>query len=407
MQLIEPGVAMYDPASGEAGAKGAREERRIGEAEVLEYFGAGPDKVIDIQALAGDSTDNVPGAPGIGVKTAAQLIGEFGDLDTLLARANEIKQPKRREALTLPENVERIRISKALVTLVRDAPLETPLEALATPKLEGKELIAFFKAMELNTITRRVAEICGIDASSIEPDPRFVGPAGWQGRNGEAALAKAQEEAQPQIAPAAAPAAANVTTPADLVAARASEAKSPDRPRALQDGADGRRAQRLHRPCARGWPCRFRRPAVLARPASGGSRRRLARGGAGTGLLRPHRTPPHRGRSLQRGRPRAGPDPRGGRARALEAADGGAGRSQDRPRRQVWHAGVRASRRRRGADRRYDADILCARRGTGRRPRVGRTVGAVPRPQADPAQRSHRIRTQPRRLCPCDDRQGG
>ncbi len=227
MQLIEPGVVMYDPASGEAGAKGSREERRIGEAEVLEYFGAGPDKVIDIQALAGDSTDNVPGAPGIGVKTAAQLIGEFGDLDRLLARANEIKQPKRREALTLPENVERIRISKALVTLVRDAPLETPLEALATPKLEGRELIAFFKAMDLNTITRRVAEICGIDASSIEPDPRFVGPAGWQGRNGEAALAKAQEEAQPQIAPAAAPAAANVTTPADLVAARVSDAKSP------------------------------------------------------------------------------------------------------------------------------------------------------------------------------------
>ena len=227
MQLIEPGVSMYDPASGEAGAKGAREERRIGLAEVKEYFGLGPDKVVDIQALAGDSTDNVPGAPGVGVKTAAQLIGEYGDLDTLLARANEIKQPKRREALTLPENVERIRVSKALVTLVRDVTLETPLEALATPKLDGKELIAFFKAMELTTITRRVAEICGIDASSIEPDPRFAGPAGWQGREGEAALAKAQEEAAAAVAPAAAPAAANVTTPADLVAARSSEAKAP------------------------------------------------------------------------------------------------------------------------------------------------------------------------------------
>jgi DNA polymerase I len=227
MQLIEPGVSMYDPASGEAGAKGSREERRIGLAEVTEYFGLGPDKVIDIQALAGDSTDNVPGAPGVGVKTAAQLIGEYGDLDTLLARANEIKQPKRREALTLPENVERIRISKALVTLVRDVPLETPLEALATPKLEGKELIAFFKAMELTTITRRVAEICSIDASSIEPDPRFVGPAGWQGRDGEAALARAQEEAQPEIAPGAAPAAPDVTTPADLVATRSNEARAP------------------------------------------------------------------------------------------------------------------------------------------------------------------------------------
>ena len=104
MQLIEPGVAMYDPASGQAGTAGAREERRIGPAEVMEYFGVGPERVIDVQALAGDSTDNVPDAPGIGVKTAAQLIAEYGDLDTLLARAGEIKQPKRREALTLPEN---------------------------------------------------------------------------------------------------------------------------------------------------------------------------------------------------------------------------------------------------------------------------------------------------------------
>ena len=106
MQLIEPGVAMYDPASGD------REERRIGRRRSSTISASAPDKVIDVQALAGDSTDNVPGAPGIGVKTAAQLIAEYGDLDTLLARAGEIKQPKRREALTLPENVNRIRISK-------------------------------------------------------------------------------------------------------------------------------------------------------------------------------------------------------------------------------------------------------------------------------------------------------
>ena len=114
MQLIEPGVAMFDPASGD------REERRIGPDEVVAYFGAGADKVVDIQALAGNSTDNVPGARGIGVKTAAQLIGEYGDLDTLLERANEIKQPKRREALTDPKSVALIRLSKTLVTLVRD-----------------------------------------------------------------------------------------------------------------------------------------------------------------------------------------------------------------------------------------------------------------------------------------------
>src|ERR1700739_2892738 len=92
MQLIGPGVAMYDPASGEAGTKGAREERRIGAEEVYAYFGVPPEKIVDVQALAGDSTDNVPGARGIGLKTAAQLINEYGDLDTLLARAGEIKQ---------------------------------------------------------------------------------------------------------------------------------------------------------------------------------------------------------------------------------------------------------------------------------------------------------------------------
>ncbi len=228
MQLIEPGVAMYDPASGEAGAKGSREERRIGIAEVMEYFGVGPDKVVDVQALAGDSTDNVPGAPGIGVKTAAQLINEFGDLETLLARASEIKQPKRREALTLPENVERIRISKKLVTLERNVAVETRLDELATPVLDGKELVAFLKAMEFTTITRRVGEICGVDVSKIEPDPRFVGPAGWRGRNGEAALAAEQEAKAAEAPPATAPeAAARGATPADLVKARASEARAP------------------------------------------------------------------------------------------------------------------------------------------------------------------------------------
>src|SRR3954453_12768447 len=120
MQLIEPGVAMFDPASGEKGNAGAREERRIGEAEVMDYFGVPPNRVVDVQALAGDSTDNVPGAKGIGVKTAAQLIAEYGDLDTLLARAHEIKQPKRRETLTNPDIVEQVRISKKLVTLVTD-----------------------------------------------------------------------------------------------------------------------------------------------------------------------------------------------------------------------------------------------------------------------------------------------
>ena len=101
--------------------------------------------MVDVQALAGDSTDNVPGAPGIGLKTAAQLITEYGDLETLLARAGEIKQPKRREALTNPDTVKLIRVSKQLVTLDRDVPVETPLEVLATPELDGKRLISLLQ----------------------------------------------------------------------------------------------------------------------------------------------------------------------------------------------------------------------------------------------------------------------
>jgi DNA polymerase-1 len=216
MQLIEPGVAMYDPASGD------REERRIGEQEVFDYFGAPPSKVIDIQALAGDSTDNVPGAPGIGVKTAAQLIAEYGDLETLLARAAEIKQPKRRETLTNPENVEKIRISKQLVTLVRDVALETPLDELGMPRLEGEKLIAFLKAMEFTTITRRVGEICGVEPSAVEPDPAFAGAGGWRGRNGEA---KDPLPAANPTAPVPKPAAGEAT-PQALAKLRAEQAKA-------------------------------------------------------------------------------------------------------------------------------------------------------------------------------------
>ena len=105
MQLVRPGVRLYD----------TMKDKEIGEAEVFEKFGVKPDKVIDVQALAGDSVDNVPGVPGIGVKTGAQLITEYGDLETLLTRAPEIKQPKRRENLI--QFAEQARISKQLVTL--------------------------------------------------------------------------------------------------------------------------------------------------------------------------------------------------------------------------------------------------------------------------------------------------
>ncbi|MGD1038483.1 MAG: DNA polymerase I, partial [Roseiarcus sp.] len=222
MQLIEPGVAMFDPASGD------REERRIGPDEVVAYFGAGADKVVDIQALAGDSTDNVPGARGVGVKTAAQLIGEYGDLDTLLAHAGEIKQPKRREALTDPQSVALIRLSKTLVTLVRDVDVAVPLDTLGVPKLDGAPLIAFLKAMEFTTITRRVGEICGLDANAIEPDARFLGPGGWRARNGETiapSLAAPAASPAPPDKPAAPVKATGERTPKSLAAERAARAR--------------------------------------------------------------------------------------------------------------------------------------------------------------------------------------
>ena len=237
MQLIEPGVSMYDPASGQAGVAGSREERRFGVEEVVTYFeGVGPDKVVDVQALAGDSTDNVPGAPGIGLKTAAQLILEYGDLETLLARAGEIKQPKRREALTEPQNVERIRISKQLVTLDRNVPVETPLEALATPELDGKRLLAFFKAMELTTLTRGSPK----SAASMRPRSNRTlassAPAAWPGGQGVVLLereapAEGEIVAPPTPAPSVAPlqpkAVPQDAAPADLARARTAEARSP------------------------------------------------------------------------------------------------------------------------------------------------------------------------------------
>jgi DNA polymerase I len=127
-----------------------------------------PEKVVEVQALAGDSTDNVPGVPGIGVKTAAQLIVEYGDLETLLKRAGEIKQPKRREALI--ENAEKARISRQLVLLDDKVKLEVPLDELAVHEPNARRLIAFLKAMEFSSLTRRVSEYAQIDPSDIAAD---------------------------------------------------------------------------------------------------------------------------------------------------------------------------------------------------------------------------------------------
>jgi DNA polymerase-1 len=159
MQLVTDCVTMYD----------TMKDRRIGIPEVIEKFGVPPEKVVEVQALAGDSTDNVPGVPGIGVKTAAQLITEYGDLESLLSRAGEIKQPKRREALV--ENAEKARISRQLVLLDDKVALDVPLDDLAVHEPDPRRLIAFLKAMEFSTLTRRVADYAQLDPTDIEPDP--------------------------------------------------------------------------------------------------------------------------------------------------------------------------------------------------------------------------------------------
>ncbi|WP_295074472.1 DNA polymerase I [Tabrizicola sp.] len=155
MQLIRPGVDMFDPMK----------SRAIGPDEVMEKFGVGPERVIDVQSLAGDSVDNVPGAPGIGLKTAALLINEYGDLDTLLARAGEIKQPKRREALI--DNAEQIRISRQLVTLDCDTPLDVTLDDLEIRLPEPEKIMDFLTRMEFRTLTKRVADKLGIARPSL------------------------------------------------------------------------------------------------------------------------------------------------------------------------------------------------------------------------------------------------
>ena len=161
MQLIGDGVDMHDPMK----------NKRLGLAEVMEKFGVAPDRVVDVQSLAGDSVDNVPGAPGIGLKTAALLIQEYGDLDTLLARAGEIKQPKRREALV--DHADQIRLSRQLVTLKDDTPIEVDLASFELRAPEPEAIMAFLQEMEFQTLIRRVSEKLKIDAPVLAAGKGF------------------------------------------------------------------------------------------------------------------------------------------------------------------------------------------------------------------------------------------
>ncbi len=166
MQLVRGSVSMLDPMK----------NRTIGVAEVIEKFGVGPDKVIDVQSLAGDSTDNVPGVPGIGIKTAAELINQFGDLDSLLAGAETIKQPKRREALI--EFADQIRLSRQLVSLDDQVPLEITLDDLEVKDPEPETLMQFLAAMEFRSLTKRVADHLGVEAPEIQTSAAAPAPAG-------------------------------------------------------------------------------------------------------------------------------------------------------------------------------------------------------------------------------------
>ena len=331
MQLVTDKVTMYD----------TMKDRRIGIPEVIEKFGVPPEKVVEVQALAGDSTDNVPGVPGIGVKTAAQLIVEYGDLETLLERAGEIKQPKRREALI--ENAEKARISRKLVLLDDKVKLDVPLADLAVHEPDARKLIAFLKAMEFSTLTRRVADYSEIDPADVDADDRNKSGASGKSagsspppRARRAATSSAirtlrrpprTRESEPGAAARGQgkPEKSNVVlTPHALAAARAEEArKTPVDRSKYQTDPQPRRAQRLDRAGARCRPFRHRGQGEFDRSDAGGDVRHRAGAGAERRLLCPARPQAiRRWRRPVRRRPGAGPDQGRRRDRRAAAAAG-------------------------------------------------------------------------------------
>ncbi|MDF1706546.1 MAG: DNA polymerase I [Paracoccaceae bacterium] len=175
MQLVGDGVEMLDPMK----------NRRIDREGVIEKFGVGPEHVVDVQALAGDSVDNVPGAPGIGIKTAALLINEFGSLEALLDRAEEIKQPKRREVLQ--QHRAQIELSKRLVQLDCDMVLDFTLDDLEIRDPDPDKLLAFLAEMEFRTLTKRISDALGVKAPVIkDTDPAGAAPLSDSPDNGTA-----------------------------------------------------------------------------------------------------------------------------------------------------------------------------------------------------------------------------
>ncbi|MEG9862108.1 MAG: DNA polymerase I [Parvularculales bacterium] len=162
MQLVTKRVTMLD----------TMKDKHIGIEQVEEKFGVLPERVVDVQALAGDSSDNVPGVPGIGIKTAAQLIQDFGDLDTLLAQADSIRQHKRRENLIA--FADQARLSRDLVRLERAAPVPLPINEMKRRPPDPETLIGFLKDMEFQTLTKRIASGLEVDADAIAPAGRHA-----------------------------------------------------------------------------------------------------------------------------------------------------------------------------------------------------------------------------------------
>ena len=331
---------------------------------MIEKFGVPPDKVIEVQSLIGDSTDNVPGVPGIGVKTAAQLIDEYGDLETLLKRAGEIKQQKRRQ--TLIDNADKARLSKRLVTLDDKVKLDVPLADLAVHEPDYKLLIAFLKAMEFNTLTRRVAEFSGIEAAEIEASANAVharrrATGRRTQRRGRAkpwprrvhrhppGLPLSGGGMAPKPRPTGARRAPIEITPQALAAERTEAARKAKFDRSRYEIVSSR--DRL-----KAWVARARDLGVVAinaetrrrRPDAGGAVRHRARGRAQRGLLRA-------ARASQGGNGDGGlfggglaPDQiaRSRRARRAQAAARRPGRAQDRPEPQIRLAALRRARHR-------------------------------------------------------------
>ena len=154
MQLVSSDIRLYDPMKNKV----------IGKDQVKEKFGVKPEQVIDVQSLAGDSSDNIPGVPGIGIKTAAELINKYGDLDNLLKKANEIKQNKRRE--TILANKDKALISKKLVTLKNDVPIKESLSSFNLKDIKRDKLFNFLREMEFNRLLSQAISFYGEDTKS-------------------------------------------------------------------------------------------------------------------------------------------------------------------------------------------------------------------------------------------------